>query len=69
MNYCDSDMSNSTNMVVFFDGKDSDLYLSLWTMSHTINMYFYDGNVSLIDGASVTIVLCLHVLMCTSHIY
>ena len=36
MNYCDSDMSNCTNRVVYFDGKDSDLYLSLWTMSHTI---------------------------------
>jgi hypothetical protein len=26
-------------------------------------MYFYDGKVSLIDGASVTIILCLHVLI------
>ena len=36
MNYCDSDMSNSTNTVVYFDGKDGNLYLRLWTMSHTI---------------------------------
>jgi len=26
-------------------------------------MYFYDGKVSRIDGASVTIILCLHVLI------
>ena len=26
-------------------------------------MYFYDGKVSLIDGASVTIILCLHILI------
>jgi hypothetical protein len=26
-------------------------------------MYFYDGKVSCIDGASVTIILCLHVLI------
>jgi hypothetical protein len=36
MNYFDSDMSNSTNMVVYFDGKDSNLYLRLRAMSHTI---------------------------------
>jgi len=33
MNYCDSD---STNTVVYFDGKDSNLYLRLQAMSHTI---------------------------------
>ena len=26
-------------------------------------MYFYDGKVSRIDGTSVTILLCLHVLI------
>jgi hypothetical protein len=26
-------------------------------------MYFYNGKVSRIDGASVTIILCLHVLI------
>ena len=26
-------------------------------------IYFYDGKVSRIDGASVTIILCLHVLI------
>jgi hypothetical protein len=38
MNYFDCDMSNSnsTNTVVYFDGKDNNLYLRLWTMSHTI---------------------------------
>ena len=36
MNYFDSDMYNSTNMVVYFDGKYGYLYLRLWTISHTI---------------------------------
>ena len=36
MNYYDSDMYNSTNMVVYFDGKDDNLYLHLWAMSHII---------------------------------
>jgi len=36
MNYLDSDMSNSTNTIVYFDGKDGNLYLRLQTMSHTI---------------------------------
>ena len=36
MNYFNSDMSNSTNTVVYFDGKDDNLYLRLRTMSHTI---------------------------------
>jgi hypothetical protein len=31
-------------------------------------MYFYDMNVSLIDGASVTIILCLHILI-AHHIF
>jgi hypothetical protein len=26
-------------------------------------MYFYEERVSLIDGASITIILCLHVLI------
>jgi hypothetical protein len=33
------------------------------TITHQLNMYFYDGKVSRIDGASVTIILCLHVLI------
>ena len=37
MNYFDSDMYNSTNTEVYFDGKDCNLYLRLWTMSHTIH--------------------------------
>ena len=36
MIYFDSDMSNSTNTVVCFDGKDGILYLRLRTMSHII---------------------------------
>jgi hypothetical protein len=36
MTYFDSDMSNSTNTVVYFDWKDDHLYLRLRTMSHTI---------------------------------
>jgi hypothetical protein len=27
------------------------------------HIYIYDGKVSIIDGASVTIILCLHVLI------
>jgi hypothetical protein len=36
MNYFGSDMSNSTNTIVCFDGKDGNLYLRLRTMSYTI---------------------------------
>ena len=38
MNYFDSDMSNSTNTVVYlyFDGKDGNLYLRLRTMSQAM---------------------------------
>ena len=36
MNNLDSDMHNSTNMVGYFDGKDSNQYLFLRAMSHTI---------------------------------
>ena len=36
MNYFDYDMSNSTNTVIYFDGKDGNLYLRLRTFSHTI---------------------------------
>jgi len=35
-NYFDSDMYNSTYTVVYFDGKDDNLYLRLRAMSHTI---------------------------------
>jgi hypothetical protein len=34
--YFDSDMSNNTNTVVYFDGKDSNLYLRLRAMSHKV---------------------------------
>jgi hypothetical protein len=33
MNYFDSDMYNSTTTVVYFDGKDGNLYLPLRVMS------------------------------------
>ncbi len=36
MIYFDSDMSNNTNTVVYFDGKYSNLYLRLRAMSHTV---------------------------------
>jgi len=37
MNYFDFDMSNSTNTVVHFDGKEvGNLCLGLWARSHTI---------------------------------
>jgi hypothetical protein len=35
------------------------MYIYDGKVSH---MYIYDGKVSRIDGASVTIILCLHVL-------
>jgi len=36
MDFFDTDMYNSTNTTVYFDGKDGNLYLRLRTMSHTI---------------------------------
>jgi hypothetical protein len=36
------------------------MYIYDGKVSH---IYFYDGKVSRIDGASVTIILCLHVLI------
>jgi len=45
-------------------GQDiSKFYPLLSNRRELINMCFYDGKVSLIDGASVTIILCLHVLI------
>jgi len=35
-NYFDSDMYKSTHTVVYFNGKDGNLYLHLGAMSHTI---------------------------------
>jgi hypothetical protein len=59
-------MYNSTNTVVCFNEKDGNLYLRLRAMSHTIHAAKSeqnDGKVSFTDEASVTIVLCLHVLI------
>ena len=72
-------MHNSTNTVGYFDGKDSNQYLFLRAMSHTIyaakfeqtiihHHVLYDGKVSLSDEVSVTIILCLHVLI-AHHIF
>jgi len=66
---------NYGSTVVYFDGKNGNLYLRLRTMSHTIHatkfeqpiMCFYDGKVSLSDGASVTIILCWHVLIALAY--
>jgi hypothetical protein len=74
MNYFRSDMSNSTNTVVYFDWKTiiyiyvcgqcrTQFMLPNSSRRYLINMYFYDGKVSRIDGASITIILCLHVLI------
>ena len=46
MNYFDSDMSNSTNTVVCFDGKDGILYLRLRTMSHTIYVAKFEQTIT-----------------------
>ena len=51
MNYFDSDISNRTTTVVYFDGKDGNFYVcgQCDTQFILLNMYFYDGKVSLID--------------------
>ena len=46
MNYFDSDMSNSTNMVVYFDGKDSNLYLRLREMPLTIYAAIFEQTIT-----------------------
>jgi hypothetical protein len=46
MNYFDSYMSNSTNMVVHFDGKDGNSYLRLRARSHTIYVAHVSCSVS-----------------------
>ena len=60
MNYFDFDMSNSTNTVVYFDWKTV-IYIYVCPIRADDN--FYDGKVSRIDEASVTIILFLHVLI------
>ena len=49
MNYFDSDMSNRTNTVVQFDGKDGNLYLCLRARSHII--YLPQGGCSIFQPA------------------
>ena len=46
MNYSDSDMYNSTNTVVYFDGKDNNLYLRLWAMSHTMYAAIFEQTIT-----------------------
>jgi hypothetical protein len=45
---------------VLLRGKVNHIYIYDGKVSH---IYIYDGKVSIIDGASVTIILCLHVLI------
>ena len=40
------DMHNSTNTVVYFDGKDSTLYSRLLAMSHTIHAAKFEQTTS-----------------------
>ena len=67
-------MYNSTNAVVYFDEKDRNLYLSLPVCcqiradNNSSTCAFTTRKVSLIDGVSVTIILCLHVLI-AHHIF
>ena len=53
MNYFDSDMYNSTNTVVYFDGKDGNLYLRLRTMLHTIYAAKFEQTITFTTGKSV----------------
>ena len=74
MNYFDSDMSKSTNTIVYFDGKTV-IYIYVCRQCRTqfmlpnssrwwlVNMWFYDSKVNLIDGAPVAIILCLQILI------
>jgi hypothetical protein len=64
MNYFDSDMSNRIKYSSILWLEDDNLYLRLRTMSHTIYASKFEQTiVSRIDGASITIILCLHVLI------
>ena len=71
-------MSNGTNMVVHFDGKGGNLYLSLWPkVTHTIYAKFEQTitrqhvllrQESFTDGTMVTIIIVFARCNCTSHI-
>ena len=72
MNYFDSDMSNITNTVVYFDGKDGIPTFADNVAHNLCCLIQADDNsstctfmtkVSLIDGAFVKIILCLHLLI------
>ena len=52
--------------IYIYDGKVSHIYIYDGKVSH---IYIYDGKVSIIDGASVTIILCLHVLIAHHIVY
>jgi hypothetical protein len=47
MNYFDSDMKNSTNTIVYFDGKDGILYIRLRAISHTVYAAKFEQTVTL----------------------
>jgi len=55
----DFDMSNSTNTVVYFDGKDDDWTNLYQTITHQLVLWWQE---SLINGTAVRIILCFHVL-------
>ena len=52
MNYFDSDMSNSTHTVVYFDWKDGNLYLRLGIMLHTIYAAKFEQTITFTTGKS-----------------
>jgi hypothetical protein len=54
MNYFNSDISNSTNTVVYFDGNDGNLYLRLRTMSHTIHAAEFEQTITIKNVTIVT---------------
>jgi hypothetical protein len=79
MNYFDSDMPNSTKTVVYYHGKDDNLYIYICGQGHKqfircrLAVLSFDQTIthqhvlslreSLIHGTVVTIILCLHVLI------
>jgi len=46
INYFDSDMYNNTNTVVYFDGKNSNLYLRLRAMSDIIHAAKFEQTIT-----------------------
>ena len=76
INYFDSDISNRTTTVVYFDGKNGNLYLRLRTMSHTIYTAKFEQTITpqhvLLRRESQSycnINIVFARCNCTSHIY